>query len=412
MNGILIRRVLHGAVLLLLALAIVLSAGMPAQAYFHRGDVDVSLGRSSVAIRQGGSETVSVSFSPSSDRQLPGCGMAECPQTCGEKECLNDDNQCTCAGTIYHTYYASAKVTSSNTSVASARYRHGGLQIRGISAGTATITVTASLRQYDSTSKTLRVRVTGAAKKSRSGSSGGSASSVGRTAKNDTATAVRKSTAAGQSKPKTKAEKKAAAKKKAKQSEKKIRSRKGIVYTEDIIDYANGSDLFRKIKGKKEYALFQKKGSGENVLYSWEFDGRELENTHDVNMTLSLSDTAGKKIRKAAHGKETVYLHFTEQKEFPGPARLYINMKNYCRSGDKLYLYRYDDSSGKAVPMKDTCTVKDDYLNRTFTRGGTYLLTRQEIPAHPHALLIAAGIAVAAGAVAVIISAARRRKEL
>ena len=87
-------------------------------AYFQRGSVGVYAGQSSVSVSQGGSAAVSLSFSPASSSQLPGCGMAECPQICGEKDCLDANGECKCAGTTYMTYYASANAYSSNTSVA------------------------------------------------------------------------------------------------------------------------------------------------------------------------------------------------------------------------------------------------------------------------------------------------------
>ena len=58
----------------------------------------------------GSSTTVSVSLSPASDQQTEGCGMAECPQICGEKECLDANGQCTCNGTEYKTYTTSVAV--------------------------------------------------------------------------------------------------------------------------------------------------------------------------------------------------------------------------------------------------------------------------------------------------------------
>ena len=87
------------------------SWSMTAHAYFDRGPVEVSLGHSSVSLKEGESVSVSVKLSPSSSRQLPGCGMPECPQICGEKECLDSKGECTCAGTTYHTYHATAEVS-------------------------------------------------------------------------------------------------------------------------------------------------------------------------------------------------------------------------------------------------------------------------------------------------------------
>ena len=106
-----------------------------AWAYFDRGPVKVNAAQSNVSVAVGKSITVSVSTSPSSDKQLPGCGMAECPQSCGEKNCLNADGECTCAGTTYKTYYTDVNVSLGNSSVAKASYSNGVLTIKGVSAG-------------------------------------------------------------------------------------------------------------------------------------------------------------------------------------------------------------------------------------------------------------------------------------
>ena len=132
-----------------------------AWAYFDRGPVKVTAAQNSVSVAVGKSTTVSISTSPSSDDQLPGCGMAECPQICGEKNCLDENGECTCNGTEYKTYYTDVTTASSNSSVAKASYNNGVLTITGVSAGEADVTVTAALRQYTSTTQTIHVTVSG-----------------------------------------------------------------------------------------------------------------------------------------------------------------------------------------------------------------------------------------------------------
>ena len=144
---------------LLLTVLIGMCFDQTAWAYFDRGPVGVSVGKSSVTLEVGQSESVSVSFSPSSSSQLPGCGMAECPQICGDKNCFDENGECKCNGSTYQTYYAFAQTVSSNTSVATASYQNGVVVVTGHSAGTATITVTASLRQFQSTSTSFTVTV-------------------------------------------------------------------------------------------------------------------------------------------------------------------------------------------------------------------------------------------------------------
>ncbi|MCF0120171.1 MAG: hypothetical protein HUJ65_00915, partial [Oscillospiraceae bacterium] len=133
----------------------------PATAYFNRGAVGISAGMSSVSLEAGQSISVSVDLSPASEDQLPGCGMAECPQICGEKDCLDENGECTCNGTIPNTYRTSVSCASSNTAVASASYSSGAVTITANAAGEAVITLTASLRQHTDTSTSISVSVTG-----------------------------------------------------------------------------------------------------------------------------------------------------------------------------------------------------------------------------------------------------------
>ena len=62
---------------------------VPSFAYFNRGAVTMQLGQTSVSVAEGKSVSVSVTVNPISEQQLPGCGMAECPQSCGNTGCLN-----------------------------------------------------------------------------------------------------------------------------------------------------------------------------------------------------------------------------------------------------------------------------------------------------------------------------------
>ncbi len=75
------------------------------EAYFNRGTVSVSLGENALSMTAGTVSSVSVTIDPIKQDQLPGCGMAECPQTCGDG-CLNESGECMCAGTEYRTYYS------------------------------------------------------------------------------------------------------------------------------------------------------------------------------------------------------------------------------------------------------------------------------------------------------------------
>ena len=154
----------RGALALVLCAALVLlSLGvLPQRAfgYFDRGAVEVTLGANALELEAGGTASVTVQISPESDEQTEGCGMPSCPQGCSEG-CLDENGQCQCAGSDYTTYYATAAASSSDSSVAIARYDAGTLTVYARSAGEATITLTASLRQFTDGVASIAVTVTG-----------------------------------------------------------------------------------------------------------------------------------------------------------------------------------------------------------------------------------------------------------
>lgn len=95
------------------------------------------------------SVTVAIDAEPWEDEQLPGCEMAECPETCGEKDCLTEDGlNCKCAGMDWETYETEITVSSSDPGVATASYNDQEVEIKGVGEGTATITVTGTLREW------------------------------------------------------------------------------------------------------------------------------------------------------------------------------------------------------------------------------------------------------------------------
>ena len=121
----------RGLVSLLIALVLAAPClSLESEAYFNRGSVSLSLGQKSVSLAAGSSASVSAAVDPIKQDQLPGCGMAECPQTCGDG-CLNESGECMCAGTEYKTYYADVSAASSDASVASASWENGTLTITG-----------------------------------------------------------------------------------------------------------------------------------------------------------------------------------------------------------------------------------------------------------------------------------------
>ncbi len=145
----------------------------------HRGNVQVTLDKPIVSLQAGNTATVAVDADPWQDSQLPGCEMAECPDSCGEKGCLASDGiNCTCNGTTFQTYATDITVSSSNPGAATASYSNRQVTVTGVAAGTATITVTGKLREWTPDAEQITVTVTANNETPGGGSSGGGVPSV------------------------------------------------------------------------------------------------------------------------------------------------------------------------------------------------------------------------------------------
>lgn len=146
--------------------AVMLLAGtfaVPSFAFIERGDVQIN-GESSYTLEVG--ETAKLSVKPCEEQHLPGCGMSDCPSSCGERGCIiigaKGQQECVCNGRDYVTYYATVKPESSNSSVAEAKYDDAGnVVITAKGAGTAEVNITAEFREYNSAEKTVEVTVKG-----------------------------------------------------------------------------------------------------------------------------------------------------------------------------------------------------------------------------------------------------------
>ena len=381
-----------------------MSFAAPTYAYFDRGEVSVTLGASDISLTAGESTSVTVSFSPASDMEMPGCGMAECPQACGEKDCLRYDvhpelGDCHCNGDEYVSYPAHGDVSSSNTSVATASINGGVVNISAVSVGTCQITVTGSLRQYTSTSATINVTVDVAAEPTAaptespsndSGNSGssGSASSTGSGSSSGSkvsASKVKDKKSSSKSSDKTDTETKSDSSDDKTDDSKttgvvdeknitKVDSDRGTIWMIPAVDKENVEKYLAEVDKKEVYVEFQSKDKAENVIYAWEFYGKTLTSTKGTDLATNITTEAFKDC-EVGKGGTSVYLSFSDDSELPGTASLYLSVSDYFENGDKLYAYQYD-SGGKVVLLSDKLTVENGYVTiDKLTERGNIIIT-------------------------------------
>ncbi len=360
------------------------AAAVPSLAYFNRGAVQISLSQTSLSLDQGASASVSVTIDPIKEDQLPGCGMAECPQTCGSSGCLNENGECTCAGTNYKTYHSSVAVSSSNASVATASYANGTLTVKGVGAGTAVITATGSMRQYTDASVTMNVTVkgsgnaAGATAKPSAGSNGSSAApaegmnasdikGAGAAAQSDDSAAAQEADAA------------AAGQDEAAAALGELRNtKKGLYRIVELTDTTDTAACFAQAVEEKSHIVFQKK-SGENVKWSWTFDATDLGSADVSSLKLGINASAEcpEDIKDfiTVSGGNAYYMQFDHTGDLPAPAEIYINVSEVFPDNGTLKLYHSSGSGADFEEVSSDVMAENGYATFTIESCSDYILT-------------------------------------
>ena len=403
---------------------------LQSEAYFNRGSISVQLGKTAISLTAGSSSTVSVTIDPIKQDQLPGCGMAECPQTCGDG-CLDENGECMCGGTEYKTYYSEAVVSSSDSSVATASYSNGTLTVRGESPGSAEITVTGKLRQWTDTSVTLQVTVTEASygPVSRNDSSADSTPSVSpapapqqqtwgdtsgdnrsgssviveeaESAENGSTVVPGYSEVAPQEQTsETTVESPAAVQEDESSGGNLISSAEG----EESADvYAPEGELRETPRGKYRFVVlnpltdipacftdsamegshlvFQQR-SGDNVVYSWTFDGERLDPDFDyskINLDIQGSAEIPEKLAGKLKGKNAYYMNFGYSGTLPDAAEINIKVTDSFFEDQALYLYQIDENSGELMETGQEADMANGYASFSIDHCSAYVLTDSEV---------------------------------
>ena len=355
-----------GAVLAAAVLSAALAAGLlpcPALAYYDRGAVGVELASTSIDVSAGETVEVSVTLDPATDEQTEGCGMPKCPQLCADG-CLDENGQCTCAGTEYATYTATAVATTSDASVATAVYSAGTLSVTGVAAGTATITLTASLRQFTDGQATLAVTVTGQA--SDDTASAGSAD----VELPDEADITQQDRAA---------------------TDVKTVMGRTIRYAR-ITGSLDVAGTLAELAGVDGDVTLWSGDTYYYPAYSLTFTGTDYgeDDVFDFDAELAVSTSAGGLALEALEGLDgTVIVAFAHDGTLPASACVYALATSVFASDDSVALYSYDEDADAFVAEEAEATLVGDYVAFDATEGKTYVVSTHDLT--DEAALAAAG---------------------
>lgn len=387
---------------LLCALALVSAVCFPMQAlaYFSKPAVGISFGSSAINLTAGSSGTVGLNVSPSSEQQLPGCGMSVCPQACNGLEtpqgemggCLNEAGWCTCAGTSYYTAYTQVTVSSSNPYVARASANGGALSIQALSPGTATITVYASLSKHVDNAASMTVNVSDPASGSPSGggstggsgnpggSSAGSSPSAGGSGSGGGTVSV---TAAGASA--TAAAAAAASEGDGEDKVVELESADGKkVIVAKATDAASAAEELQKIAGTEGTCTFWSGGTLDSPSISWTFKGSDIPPGADLNVDPEVQVSkkgTGDVAKLLADTKNAIVMDFAYSGKLPAPAEVYVRASGVYEDGSKVNLYTYNEDEQKFELVQDGIEVKDGYAVYSIDHCSVWALSDEDLTA-------------------------------
>lgn len=374
------------ALSLVLALIVSFVPGTQAAAYYNFGTVNIYSGASYLSVQAGQSTSTSISVDPSSDDQTLGCGMAKCPQVCTSEgaieagyTCFDVNGQCTCAGTAYSTYYPEVFASSSNSGVATAYVSGGTLVVTGNSVGTATITVSASLRQWTNNSTSIQVTVTPAASSGESsggGSSGGGASSSGGSAGTSAPSVPPSTSGIPQEATATDSRDDAL-------NETVIETVAGKVYVVEKNSFLETRPVLEKIVGTQDQAVFWFGASSERPDYSWTFVGTDVAADSpylefDPTITVSKLGTGDvSNIMKQA--EDGLVMEFAHEGELPGEASIYVKVDGSFADGTELRLFSFDDEEKCFRAEQEGIKVEGGYASFKTDHCSTWAFSTDDL---------------------------------
>jgi hypothetical protein len=412
-------------------------------AYYDRGTIGVSPAQAEVTLVSGQSQTIGVGISPASDSHPVGCGDPECPQICGELECDDGNGNCKCGGPEYLTWEASVAASSSDSSVASASYGGGSLTITGISAGTATITITAQMHQFTQGSATIHVTVN-----SKNPDSGNTDNKPPKTevpevpvvpppssppeAEKIEESPEQETQKTEVTKPKTAAETATATEKTEVSAAKPApaRAERTEAIVSDGTSYGKGPDgrmrtivdldssarvreQLAKAIGKDETVVFRKLDEVGNVIYSLTFLGLELTGTPDLNMMAKITDAVPENIHISG---SALLLEFDKQETLPGRAEAYVSVGSYFGDAVAIDAYQIVSETGPPEKIAEGLQVTSGYAVFDITSTNDVILTSGKIGGDANSsrsiLVVTAIVAIAAAIVLIRRHGKRKAKPL
>ena len=115
---------------------------------------------------------------------------------------------------------------------------------------------------------------------------------------------------------------------------------------------------------------------GGEFSYYWQFDKEDYRDKIDFSLNIDTNSNKLSQIQKFVYDNSKVkYLSFEHHGALPSDATLKVKVSDKYSDGDKLYLYYYNEESGKLEYIDRNLIVKNGLVEFQIKHCSDYILT-------------------------------------
>lgn len=154
-----------------------------------------------------------------------------------------------------------------------------------------------------------------------------------------------------------------------------VNGNKGTIEIVSLTDNTKtGKEELKKIKGQDIKITFQKKDINNNILYSWSYNGKDIKDPKDIDMSISFPGITEKESQISKNLINPLLITFAHSGDLPGKATVYIKASSQYKNNDILSLYYYNKNTGKLELVQKNIKVSGGYISFNITHCSEYFL--------------------------------------
>ena len=150
----------------------------------------------------------------------------------------------------------------------------------------------------------------------------------------------------------------------------------------DIIINADSKikqEQLNQIKNSKKTIRFNYYDKNNNLIYSWEVDGKKIKDSKEFNTSITFATENIKEIYKLSNYADGLYVNFKHTGELPKGTKIKLYVGDKFENESNVNLYHYNTTDKKLDFIKDNLKVIDGYIQFDIEHCSEYFVTMSTI---------------------------------